>query len=185
MPDRNPTLPTFASLIGKDIVSRAFFVALVLGSVLTLVNQPNAIFRGAAVQILPLVLVYLTPFIVVTISQALGSHRAIREAQFGLGGTRRNDGFFVTAMSHGIPMRALFLAAIVGITNTLITALSLLVSSGTLSNLPTTILGQAFILPMLFGLISQTISYRRAVAATNHNPNQSPKPLSNLPGELS
>jgi hypothetical protein len=179
MSDRNTTLPTFASLIGKDILSRAFIVALVLGSVLTLINQPNALFGGAAVQVLPLVLVYLTPFIVVAISQALGSHRAIRETQFDYGRPRQNDGFIATAMSHGIPLRALFLATIIGVTNTLITGLTQLVSSGTLSDLPTTVIGQAFILPMLFGLISQTISYRRAAAAINRNPNSSRKLLSN------
>ncbi len=179
MSDRTPTLPTFASLIDKNILTRAFIIALVLGSVLTLVNQPNAIFDSAAVQVLPLVLVYLTPFIVVVISQALGSHRAIREARFGYGRTRRNDGFIVTAMSHGIPLRALFVAAIVGITNTLITALATPVSGATPTELPTAVIAQAFILPMLFGLISQTVSYRRVVATTGHDFHPSQKLLSN------
>ena len=62
MSDRNLTLPTFGSLINRDVLSRAFIVALVLGSILTLINQSNALFGGAAVQVLPLVLVYLTPF---------------------------------------------------------------------------------------------------------------------------
>ena len=178
MSDKNHTLPQIASLISRDVLSRAFIVALVLGSVLTLINQPNALFGGAEVQVLPLVLVYLTPFIVVAISQALGSHRAIREAQFDNGWPRQDDGFIETAMSHGIPLRALFLATIIGVTNTLITGLTQLVSSGTLSDLPTAVIGQAFILPLLFGLISQTISYRRAVVAISHNPNPSPKLLS-------
>lgn len=179
MSDGNPTLPTIASLLSKDILARAFVVAIVLGSVLTLINQPHALFGSAAVQVLPLVLVFLTPFIVVAISQALGSHRAIRESQFDYGRPRLDDGFIATAMSHGIPLRALILATFIGVTNTLITGLAQLVSSGTLSDLPTTVIAQAFVLPMLFGLISQTISYRRAVAETSHNPNPSPKLLSN------
>ena len=179
MSDTNPTLPTFASLINKGVLSRAFVVAFVLGSILTLVNQPTAVFGGMAVQVLPLVLVYLTPFIVVTLSQALGSYRAAREARFGYGRSRQDDGFIVTALSHGIPLRALFLAIFVGVTNTIIAGLEQLVSIGTLSEMPKTLIGQAFVLPMLFGLISQTISYRRAVAAISHNPNPSPKLSSN------
>jgi hypothetical protein len=179
MSDRNSTLPKFASLISREVLSRAFVVALVLGSVLTLVNQPNAVLNGAAIQVLPFVLVYLTPFIVVALSQALGSYRAAREAQFGYGRSRQDDGFIATAMSHGIPLRALILATFIGVTNTFISGLWQLVSSGTLSQLPTALIAQAFILPMLFGLISQTISYRRSVAAISHNSNPSPKRSSN------
>ena len=78
-------------------------------------------------------------------------------------------------MSHGIPLRALILATFIAVTNTLIAGIEKLVSSGTLSEIPSTLIGQAFILPMLFGLISQTISYRRTVAEINHNTNPSPK----------
>lgn len=179
MSDRNSTLPKFATLISRNVLSRAIVVALVLGSVLTLFNQSNAILNGAAIQVLPLVLVYLTPFIVVALSQALGSYRAAREAQLGYGQARQGDGFIVTAMSHGIPLRAFFLATFIGVTNTFISGSWQLVSSRTLSDLPTVLIGQAFILPMLFGLISQTISYRRTVAVISHNSNPSPKIPSN------
>jgi hypothetical protein len=52
MSDNNLTLPQFASLISRDVLSRAFIVALVLGSILTLVNQPNALFGGALLLLL-------------------------------------------------------------------------------------------------------------------------------------
>jgi hypothetical protein len=121
----------------------------------------------------------LTPFIVVTLSQALGSYRAAQEQQFDYGQAHQDDGFMATAMSHGIPLRALILATFIGVTNTFISGLWQLVSSGTLSQLPTALIAQAFILPMLFGLISQTISYRRTVAATGHKSSPSPKLPSN------
>lgn len=41
-------------------------MALILGSVLALANQPNAIAGADAIGWLPLALVYATPFIVVT-----------------------------------------------------------------------------------------------------------------------
>lgn len=160
--------PTIASLISREILFRAFLVALVLGSILTLANQPDVIFGSAAVQVLPLVLVYLTPFIVVTVSQVLAVHRATLDARLGYGRNPQEHGFFVTAMSHGIPFRALAVAVTIGATNTAITAVATLASSGTISDLPVAIITQAFALPVLFGLVSQTISYRRASAAMVH-----------------
>jgi len=164
---KDMTYPTIASLIGKDILFRAFIVALTLGSILMLTNQPDAIFGSAPIQIFPLVLVYLTPFVVVAVSQALGVQRAILDTKSGSWRMRQENGFIVTAKSHGIPFKAFLLATTIGITNTFITAITELVSSGTLSDIPIIIIAQAFALPMLFGLISQTISYRRVVIATS------------------
>lgn len=45
--------PKFVSLINIEILGRAFLVALCLGSVLTLTNQPGAIFGTDTVQVLP------------------------------------------------------------------------------------------------------------------------------------
>jgi hypothetical protein len=120
--------------------------------------------------------VYMTPFVVVTISQVLGSRRAILDSKFSYGWKFHDVGFVGTAMSHGIPIRAMLLAALIGLTNTVITVIVTLTSDGTLSDLPTVAIAQAFALPLLFGLVSQTISYRRAIAAINHQ-RQSP-PLS-------
>ena len=55
-------------------------MALILGTALTLVNQSGAVFGGGKVQLLPLVLVYATPFIVVAVSQILGIRRAHLDA---------------------------------------------------------------------------------------------------------
>jgi len=168
--------PTIASLISKEIITRAVVVALVLGSILTLVNQPDAIFGNAVVEALPLMLVYMTPFVVVTASQVLGSRRAIRDSEFSYGWKLHDVGFVGTAMSHGIPIRAMLLAALIGAINTVITVAATLTSDGIISDLQKIAIAQAFALPLLFGLVSQTISYRRAIAAINHQ-RQSP-PLS-------
>jgi len=167
MSDTKTSYPTIASLISQGIVLRAFLVALVLGSILTLANQPDVISGNTAVQVLPLILVYLTPFVVVTISQVLGAHRARLDARFNHEKTPQPDGFFVTAISHGIPFRAVLVAATIGVINTAITAAATLASNGTISDLPVALIVQAFTLPVLFGLVSQTISYRRALAAIN------------------
>lgn len=165
MPGQHQENPSVAALISKTILRRAFLIALFLGSALTLTNQSGAIFGRDAVQILPLVLVYLTPFVVITVSQVLGLRRATLDARSSRCFAHHDVAFLATAMSHGIPRRALFVALVIGTANTSIVALSALIAGGSLSNLPTALIAQAFGLPMLFGLFSQTISYRRAMSA--------------------
>ncbi len=65
-------------------------------------------------------------------------------------------------MSHAIPLRSVAMGLIVGSVNTSIVVFAALMDGADLANLPAALIGQAFVLPMLFGLISQAISYRRA-----------------------
>ena len=160
-----PGHPRLASLIDAGVIRRAGIVALILGSVLTLANQSAAIFGGASVQVLPIVLVYLTPFVVVTISQVLGIRRALSDAGRDRASVVPRDAFLATTISRGIPLRSFLLGLIVGTVNTSIVISAALMDGGNLADLPTALIGQAFVLPMLFGLVSQAISYRRAAAA--------------------
>ena len=163
--DQRP--PNFLSLINASVLGRALMVSVGLGGILTLINQPGAIFRTDTIQILPLILVFVTPFVVVTISQVLGVHRATMDLQSGRALASHDSMFFATAMSHGIPLRAFVVAMVTGTISTSIVALASLAASGTLTNIPVALTLQAFTLPLLFGLISQTISYRRAVTAVS------------------
>ncbi len=156
---------SFVSLIDMNILRRAAIVAIVLGSVLTLVNQTGAVFGGGSLQILPFVLVYLTPFMVVTISQGLGIRRARQDRRRDQTAASGPQAFVTTALSHGIPFRSLLLGLIVGAVNTAIVITAAVGEGAALAALPLPVIGQAFVLPMLFGLLSQTISYRRAGAA--------------------
>ena len=161
--------PALRSLMTKDVVLRAAIIALALGTVLVLANQPEAIFGDGQLQLLPLVLVYVTPFVVVVVSQLLGIRRAVADAR-GSGASRtRRTGFLATLVTHGIPLRAILLGLVVGTVNTCIVALAQLAQRGDLAALPTSLIGQAFVLPMLFGLLSQAISYRRATARLREN----------------
>lgn len=178
MPVNHQQAPSLASLINMDILRRAGIVAVLLGSTLVLANQSGAIFGDDTVQVLPLALAYLTPFIVVTISQVLVLRRAARDARSPRSFARHDTAFLATAMSHGIPGRALLVALAVGIANTSIVASSVLIASGSLANLPTAVIAQAFVLPLLFGLLSQTIAYRRAVPAIGEQLRSAPHALS-------
>jgi len=159
-----PQKATFAALISRAVVGRAGVVALVLGSSLTLANQSAALFGEQALAFLPIVLAYLTPFAVATASQVLG----IRRAQWTTCRRQTLDhpqrSFFATALSHGIPTRTMLLALVVGAANTAVVVSATMVDGGDLATVPTRLIGQAFVLPMLFGLISQTVSFRRASA---------------------
>ena len=94
--------PDLRSLLNAGVLGRAALVALGLGTVLTLANQGEAVFGAGNLEILPLILVYLTPFIVVTVSQLLG----VRQAKLDAPGGPTDEIFSSTALRHGIPARA-------------------------------------------------------------------------------
>ena len=94
-----------AGTSGKGSVCALIASALILGSVLAVLNQSDEIFGPAHVQWLPLVLVYLTPFIVVTLSQAVGIQRAKRDRAEKPSMELRPGSFVQTMGSHGIPAR--------------------------------------------------------------------------------
>ena len=160
-PGPKPRTDPILSYIDVSVVRRAAVVALVLGSVLTLFNQPTAVFGPGAIEVLPLVLVFVTPFLVVTASQALAARQAVRDgSRAGFQGPI-NETAVDTAMRHGIPARAALLGLIMGSINSIIVAGAILADGGTLDAMPAALLAQAFALPMLFGVLSQAITYRR------------------------
>lgn len=154
----NAATPSWTATLNAPILIRAAIVALILGSVLNTINQAEAIFGTAKLDLLQFALVYVTPFIVVTASQILGSRQALRDGRKLPAGER----FLVTLFAHGIPSRAILTGVLVGTANTAITVAVTLTGPGGLAELPGPLLAQAFTLPVLFGLLSQAISYRRA-----------------------
>jgi len=157
-------IATFASLISRAVVGRAGIVAVVLGSGLTLANQSGAVFGQHALELLPISLAYLTPFVVAVVSQTLGIRQAHLTACRQQISDHLQGSFFATALSYGIPSRTLLLALVIGAANTAIVVSATMVDGGDLATVPTGPIGQAFVLPMLFGLISQTVSFRRTSA---------------------
>lgn len=142
------------------LLVRAVVVAGILGTVLTLLNQWPAVTGKAPIQWFPLVLAYLTPFIVVALSQVLGI-RAARQATAWISAHRENFG--TTLASHGIPRRALALGLVIGGINAAIVTAGGTLAGQDLAQLPVAPMLQALILPMLFGALSQTITFRQAM----------------------
>jgi hypothetical protein len=155
------------------VLRRAALVAAVLGSILTIVNQPEAVFHGAEFQLLPLAQVFLTPFVVVAISQLLGARQAnidsdriwIGEAAPGTLAGPVTESFWSTVFSHGIPSRAVSLGFLCGGINTLAAMAAEILENGNLDDLPIRLLTQAFALPVAFGVLSQALAYRRTAKA--------------------
>ncbi len=157
-----PVQPGLIGLADKTVFIRASLVAAVLGSVLTVLNQPAAVFGTRPFDTLPLALVYLTPFVVVVASQLLGKRQAFGDA--GVIGYRRVPGLIATASGNGIPARAVAVGLVVGSLNTgLVAAVAISAGDG-LSSLPAALIAQAFILPIIFGLLSQALAYWRTLA---------------------
>ena len=149
------------ALLSRAVALRAGIVALILGSMLTIINQFGALFGDDTIALLPLVLVYVTPFAVVTLSQLLGMRRALRDARRGQEAVR----FITTALSRGLLRSALALGLLIGSVNTSIVAAAAYAEHGHLETLPAALIAQAFVLPVVFGVLSQAISYRRAAGA--------------------
>jgi hypothetical protein len=150
--------PALWSLLNRTVVVRAGIVALVLGGMLTLVNQSGALFGAERLQVLALVQVLVTPFLVVMVAQLLGIRQAIREQrEYG-----RGEPFWSTMSFHGIVPRALLLGLLVGTANTAVGIAAAVLQGDDLSALPLAPIGQAYLLPALFGTVSQTLAYRRA-----------------------
>ena len=153
---------TLVSVIDLDIVARAFVIAFVIGSTLTLTNQFGAIFERGEFNYLQLALAYITPFIVITISQILGIHRAMIDTVKREGPKLSGESFLTTTLTHGIPFRALLVGVLVGSLNASIYIMIAIREDANMNSLPVVSLALAYILPIVFGLLSQTIAYRRA-----------------------
>ncbi len=149
--------------LNGGVLRRAALAALILGSVLTLLNQSGAVFGAEDIQLLPLLLVTLTPFVVVTISQLLGARQAAADNARSPGSG--DETLISTAFSHGIPARAGLLGLLAAGVNATLVVVAALLEHGGPGQLPYPLLGQALVLPVLFGALSQAIAYRRVITA--------------------
>lgn len=160
--------------LNSRVVLRAAVAAVIIGAILTLANQSVAIFGTDELDLLPLAFVFLAPFVVVTISQLLGARQAAVDARQEMSSGTGTESFAATATGHGIAKRAVLVGMLVVGTNATIFAAASYLEQGSVRELPLPLLGQAFVLPVLFGVLSQTLSYRRAIAAFRRDKRPNP-----------
>ncbi len=165
--DNRPRVPTcnsapkLWSFLNTAVLVRAAAIAVGLGSALAILNQSDAVFGDTNVQILPIALVYATPLIVVTLSQMFGARQATIESRSH---AYIVEPFAVTIRSHGIPLRAVTLGLAAGTTNTAIVFWKDWLTNEMMVEIPIGLIAQAFSLPILFGMASQAIAFRHAIA---------------------
>jgi hypothetical protein len=154
-------------LVNRAIFLRATIIAVVIGIVLTLINQSGSVAGSEPLKLLPFIMVFLTPFTVVTIAQIAGVRQAYIDS-VRHGAPARPEGFIATTVSHGIPARAVAIGLVFGSLNAIIALADTLFHSGDLAAVSVAPLGQAYVLPLLFGLLSQAISYRRSLSSPRY-----------------
>ena len=141
---------------------RAAIVAAIIGAGLAVFNQRAALFGPETFDWLSMALSFVSPFLVVIVSQVLGIRAFNREK--GGAGARRLGSFLETLVGHGIALRALVTALIVGTVLTAIMVVLAGLDGGLMSPVPAVQIAQVYTLPLIFGAVSQALSYRRARA---------------------
>ena len=146
-----------------QVFIRAAIVAIIIGCTLVLINQFDAIFGQSQLQYLPMSLAFITPFVVVSLSQVFGARAAKKLLLQGSSILRLQQGFFQIVLSHGIPLRAIIMGIVAGSVNTAIVATINLSVGKDLDQLPFPLILQALTLPIIFGALSQVLSFRRVI----------------------
>ena len=142
------------------VIIRAAIIAVIIGTVLTLVNQSGWIAGTEPLQVLQLVLVFALPFGVVMAAQIVAARQAQRDSA-GQTVAASSEGFATTISSHGIPARALAISVVFGSLNAALVVANTFMHGNDVSTIEIVPLGQAYVLPLVFGLLSQAIAYRR------------------------
>jgi hypothetical protein len=148
-------------LIDRFLFIRAILVSLVVGSTLTLVNQSGWFFGDIPVNRLQLALVFALPFGVVCISQLLGLKRYFQDSLSQE--ISASESIYRTAFSHDIPWRANIVAMGFFSLNAIAVFTDAYLRSIDFSDLSFVSLAQAFALPFVFSILSQTLAYRSCV----------------------
>lgn len=162
---RHSPFPSWLKYLNAAVLMRSLLLALIIGSVLTLFNQSAAVFSDAAFEWLRLALVFVTPFVVIAISQLVATQQAVSDI------TRSqtaavNTHFITTLFAHNIPFRALMIGLIIGSATSLLILINGFFQTGDIANVPLPVLVQSYVLPFVFGALSQALAYRRSVAAS-------------------
>ncbi len=162
---RRSPLRLWLQYLNAAVLKRSLLLALIIGGMLTLVGQSAALFSDAILERLPLVLAFVTPFLVITISQLGATHQAVSDALRGQIPPTKTP-FITTLVAHNIPFRALVIGLITGSANSLLIVISTFSQTGDITNAPLPLLVQFYVLPAVFGALSQALAYRRSVASS-------------------
>jgi hypothetical protein len=147
--------------LDKSVLIRSVVLALIIGSMLTLGNQNSAVFGANNFIKMQLILTFITPFVVITLSQIYGMHQAnIDKTNSKV--LSVSEQFRTTLLTHNIIIRALIISLLVGSVNSAI-VLTTTLDQFVVENTPWFLLFQFYVLPLFFGAFSQALAYRRSI----------------------
>ena len=169
--------------LNASVLKRSLVMATFIGAALTLLTQSDALFGVSAFEELSLFLAFVTPFLVVTISQIVATHQLTLDSMTGEV-PDSDTGFLKTLVSHNIPLRALVISLIVGSANSLIILAISISKSGEIFHIPWSLIAQVYLLPLFFGLVSQTLTYRRLATSIEHSPQYQSQSFEQNPNHL-
>lgn len=147
--------------LSHAVLIRSVLLALIIGSILTYVNQFSAVLGTSVFNKLQLLLAYLTPFIVILLSQVLAIKQAeIHKTQNKVLSVSRQ--LKTRKLAENIFVRALLISIFVGSVNSAIVVTTQYHYSK-IDSLPWFLLIQSYVLPLVFGALSQAMAYRRCI----------------------
>ena len=151
--------------ISYSVLKRSLAMVLIIGCLLILTSQSSAQFGHKPLHMLTLLLSFANPFVVVTLSQLSAAEQvATEEPTSRL--FNRDAGFVSTLLNHDIPARALLIALLLGSVYSVIVLLHQVLQLGQITSAVLPLIALLYVLPFLFGAISQTLTYRRHVVLT-------------------
>jgi len=153
-----------------DVLKRAFILSLVIGAILNVTNHYSFFLEGELPKIWPIVQMFLTPFLVITLSQLLAIQYWVNTSH-SMDKRIQKASFLMLLIGHKILLRSLILAVFICLINSALVSIVSLNNVGDLGQVKLLTLFQFFILPFLFGAISQTLTLRRYLenAASHEN----------------
>ncbi len=162
---RRSPLRSWLQHLNVAVLKRSLLLTLIIGSVLTLVTQSAALFSDAIFERLPLVLAFVTPFVVITVSQLGATHQAVSDAM-RCQTPATNTRLIETLVANNIPFRALVIGLVIGSVNSLLILANTFSQTGDITDAPLPLLMQVYVLPFVFGALSQALAYRRFAASS-------------------
>jgi hypothetical protein len=147
----------------KDVLKRSLILAFVIGISLTLGNQTEAVFAAAEFAKLQLVMAFVIPFITITFSQ-LGAMYQADGDRSKVQLIAKPEHLLKSVVKHNIPLRAFVISMVVGSVSSVIILTNTVIQNGGIENAPWPELIQSYVLPFIFGALSQALTYRRNIA---------------------
>lgn len=142
------------------VIIKSIILGMFIGSGLTAINQFNWLVGNGSLDLFRMLLAYITPFTVILVSQGFG----IQKANIAMQEKAVKDyGVLKILGGYGIVFRALVMGGLSGILSFLFFSLFHIAQGSVAIYPPLNMTVPAVVLPVLFGVFSQVVSFRKTI----------------------